>query len=504
MASFYTAEAGLEMASAYLQTTYETTGAPAATLPAGSQVISNAASVAYATTDDGPASMCRLRSGSFAGLHALVKTYTITSIGTSLIDGSQVRLTQQFECANIPLFQFAVFFMKDLWTQPAFNMNIDGRVHVNGDMHLQASKTLSFTDKVTCSGSLYHGFGYGSSNGDVAFTDADGNLVSMNQSGSWVDASDPDWYNKASNLWDGKVQDKAFGQEALNLPLTGGNDPHKLIERASGGNSDSYENKADLKIIDGVPYVKAGSIWTDISGMLPSGTITCGASTQFYDSHEKKYVNNTQIDMGKLASSGYFPSNGVIYVSDQRSSSGYMNGVSLVNGTSIGYPTTIASENPMYVEGDFNTVNKQPVAALTDAVTFLSNNWDNSLATSSSKYYNRKATQTSVNISFVTGDIAPSGTNYGGGLENLPRFLEDWNGTKFKIRGSMVEGWRSQQAMGTWRYIQAWDAYYSAPTRDWGFDTDLNDPSKLPPETPCVRVFQRTRWEQHDISYNGE
>ncbi|KAA3634699.1 MAG: hypothetical protein DWP97_06510, partial [Calditrichaeota bacterium] len=248
---------------------------------------------------------------------------------------------------------------------------------------------------------------------------------------------------------------------------------------------------------------KIGSVWQDVSSSLPSGTITSDGSTDFYDAHEKKDVQNTQVDVSLLKSSGYFPSNGIVYISDQRSkSSGELNGTSLVNGEELGRPLTFVCENPLYVQGDYNTVNKQPAATISDAVTFLSNDWDPSLSTN--KYSDRKASKTEVNLSIVTGDIEPNSGNYGGGLENLPRFLEDWNGTEFKVRGSMVQMWRSQEANGEWRYIQSKDAYYSAPTRNWGFDTDLEDMSKLPPGTPMVRVFLRTGWKQEDVVYTNQ
>jgi hypothetical protein len=504
MSSFYSSEAGLEIASAAIQSYYDTYKAPppAEHLPSGSQNIGDAASVAYVTTDDGPADLRRLTTGDFAGLHAQVKLYTIESIGTSLIDGSQVRLSQSFECANVPLFQFAVFYMNDLYTQPADNMSISGRVHVNGSMFLRSSnrgKQLAFDGKVTCSGNIYEGFGGSGSVGDILFRSGTGGMVSMYQDGQWVDAGDPDWYNKASQLWRGQVKDKAFGQSSLNIPLSSGSDPYQLIQRSSGGNSDSYEEKATLKIIDGVPYTKIGGVWQDVSAMLPAGTVTQDATTSFYDNHEYEWVSNTQVDLGLLSGSGYFPDNGVIYISDRRSSGATMNGATLVNGSEIAGGLTIACENPLYVQGDFNTVDKKPAAALCDAITFLSNGWDKNYATPGTGYRYRTADPTAYNISFITGDGNHTAREYNGGLANLPRYLEHWNGKAVTIRGSMIEGWRSRQATEDWRYLSDPSPYYSAPTRDYGFDTDLNDPGKLPPETPSVRVFQRTGWQQNDV-----
>jgi len=499
--AFYAAESGLEKATANLQTYYEKNGGPPSIFPTGSEEMTDA-TYAYVTSTDGAATMQKLTQGTLAGLNGLVQSYEIKSIGTSLLDAGQVTLSQTFEVALVPIFQFAVFFNEDLWAQPAFNMEITGRVHVNGDMYLRSNtgQRLWFQDKTTCSGDINVGFPFATTtSGDIGFSNVADTFVSMYQNGSWLDSDDDDWYDKAATLWGGRVQDASFGQDELNLPMADNGEPHEMIERADDGNDDSYENLADLKIIDGVAYQKIGSTWQDVTSLMTSaGIIANDASVQFYDAHEKKYVGNLQIDIDKLSSSTYFPDNGVIYVSDQRSGTG-LNGTTLVNGKEIGSPLTIACENPLYVRGDFNTVDKQPVAALADAVTFLSNNWDPAKSAMSYKY--RSASKTEANIAFVTGDLAPSGTNYGGGLENLPRFLEDWNGTQFALKGSMIEGWRSKEAIGTWRYIQSYDAYYSAPTRLWSFDEDFNDPAKLPPHSPTIQIFQRTGWIQENVGY---
>ncbi|MBN1213702.1 MAG: hypothetical protein JXA92_14105 [candidate division Zixibacteria bacterium] len=502
MRAFYAAEAGLDKAAAEIQYQYEQTGVPPTSMPTGSEELNNC-QVTYATVDDGSATQRTLTTGSLAGLHALVKTFSINSVAQNNNGNAKLVMSQTFETALVPIFQFAVFYENDLWTTPANDMTVTGRVHVNGNMYLQCSKTLSFDGRITSSGSIYHGFpsGYGVSvvDGDVRFKDADGSYESMYQGGYWLDAKRSDWYDKAMARWGNNVRDKAFGQEELNLPLTNSSgDPHKIIERASG-NPDSYESKATFKILDGVPYYRSSytgtpGVWSNVSALLPAGTIT---NTSFYDDREDQWVNSTDIDMALLASSGYFPSNGVLYSSDQRS--GY-NGTRLVNGSDIGNALSVYSENPVYVRGNYNTssTNKQPAAIIADCVTFLSNSWDD--AKSSLSLSSRTVSPTTVNVSIISGDQNPQSTSYGGGLANLPRFLEDWNTTTFTIQGSMVCLWRAQQSTGIWKY-GTWDAYYTAPTRDYRFDPDLNDPNKLPPETPMVRSFQRTGWQQQFVGY---
>ena len=491
MSSFYAAEAGLETAAAAMQTQYEATGVPPTTLPSGTAHV-NDCLVAYRTTDGGAAAQEVLTQGALAGLHSLVKRFTITSTSNSSIDNSSVTLVQDWQCDLVPIFQFAVFYGGDLEIAPGADMTLIGRVHANGNMWLQALTNLSIDSYVTASGDILHGRkGPGSvDGGNVMIKDADGVHQNMkNADGSFLEATDANWYDSASTRWGGRVQDHAFGQSELNLPLTNVGDPHKLIERASG-NPDSYENKADLRIIDGAVEAKVAGTWVDVTGALPAGAID---SKTFYDGREGTNVSATEIDVSVLKTSAYWPASGVIYFSDDRSG---FNAARLVNGSDVGQAMSFFSENPVYVEGDFNSVNKQPCAIAGDAVTFLSNSWDDSKSSWDKSF--RVASQTTVNASIMTGNTNTTSSNYNGGLENLPRFLESWTGQKFIWKGSMVNLWNSEQATGNWS-----GAYYNPPIREWSYDTDLDDPSKLPPETPMLRIFQRTGWQQTHISYAG-
>ncbi|MEW5924456.1 MAG: hypothetical protein AB1746_10760, partial [Candidatus Zixiibacteriota bacterium] len=490
LASFYAAEAGLEMASAAIQAQYVSTGNPPTTMPSGSSNLNSNATVAYVTTDQGAAVQRTLTLGTLAGLHALVKSYRIQSIGTSLIDGSQIRLTQEFEAATVPIFQFAVFYNNDLEIAPGPDMTLMGRVHTNGNLWLQANSSLRMDSYVTSAQDIFYGRkgAEALATGDILIKDTDGNYQNMkNASGTFLQSTDANWYDSASSRWGGRVQDAAFGQASLSLPLTNSGDPHKIIEPASG-NADSYENKASLKIINGSVYSLVSSTWINVTGLLPSGTIT---TKTFYDAREGETVTATEVNMALLKTSGYYPG-GVIYASDRRA--GTYNALRLVNGSDLGRPLSVYSENPLYIQGNFNSVNKQPVALAGDAVTFLSNNWVDSTSTLSKD--KRPATPTTVNASILTGNTNTTSSNYNGGLENLPRFLENWNGIRFIWRGSMINLWNSMQADGNWS-----GNYYNPPIRDWAYDTDLDDPSKLPPETPCLRVFQRTSWKQEDVGY---
>jgi hypothetical protein len=98
------------------------------------------------------------------------------------------------------------------------------------------------------------------------------------------------------------------------------------------------------------------------------------------------------------------------------------------------------------------------------------------------------AANTEVVAAFLTGNVATnsSGTSYSGGVENFPRFLEDWSGGKrFRYRGSMVALFNSTVATGAWS-----SARYNPPTREWGF-SQMFQQGRQPPGTPMLRTFRR-------------
>lgn len=488
MRTFYAAEGGLEAAAAALQTEWDSTGVPPMLMPTETREINNCV-VTYGTADNGPATQDVLSTGTLTGLHALVKSFTITSVAVSQNDHGKMELSQTFQTALVPLFQFAVFYENDLEIAPGPAMTLAGRVHSNGNLWLQAATSLQMDSYVTSAGSIYHGRkgAGGAASGDVTVKDLSGADVSMKDGADWLDADDSHWYDSSVTRWQGMVQDSEHGQEALNVPLnaSAGGDPHKLIDRGSG-NPDSYEHHATLKFIDGQALQLVGGIWNDVTAnMITDGVISFSAD-QFTDQRENAQVDVMELDIDLMYSQGYAPSSGVIYFAD--STSDYP-ALRLRSGSQLDAGLTVASANPVYTLGNYNSVDKKPAAILADAVTFLSGSWDDSKSAMTKS--DRIATNTTVNASYLTGNIETTDANYNGGFENLPRFLEEWSGRDFNWLGSAVCLWNSVQANGLWN-----GTYYSPPDRNWAYDPDLNDPNKLPPETPMIRVFQRIGWQQ--------
>jgi hypothetical protein len=168
----------------------------------------------------------------------------------------------------------------------------------------------------------------------------------------------------------------------------------------------------------------------------------------------------------------------------------------LRNGAELDAGLPVACENPLYTLGNFNSVNKKPAAFLSDAYTVLSGSWNDANSNKSKSY--RSAASTTVNASYMCGGVETTASTESGGFHNLSRLLEDWSSKTFTWKGSAVHMWYSQQATQSWRPESG--GYYTAPTRNWAYDTDLDDPTKLPPETPTARIFQRTGWKQENIA----
>ena len=495
--AFYAAEAGLEKAAAALQSEFDTTGVPPSVMPSGSETVNNCL-VAYSAVNNGPAAQKDLSNGTLAGLHALVQSFSMTSTASNASFNATVQLSQTFEAALVPIFQFAVFYGNDLEIAPGPDMTLMGRVHSNGNMWLQAGSSLKMDSYTTASGHILHGRkGAGSvDNGDVQIKDGSGNYVSMKEGAGWLDANDAHWYDSSVAHWQGRVQDSAHGQGPLNLPLspTAAGDPHKVIERA-GGNPDSYESKATLKFINRQAYQKIGGVWVNVTADMVSKGIIIFTDDEFYDAREATWVDCMELDVEKMYDEGYGPSNGALYYSDQTSD---FPALRINNGSELDAGLTVACENPLYTEGDYNSTKKKPAALMADAVTFLSSSWND--AQSAGPLNSRTASNTVVNACYLTGNTETTASNYNGGFENLPRFLEKWTGKTFTWKGSAVNLWNSVQANGNWSY----GSYYTAPNRNWAFDTDLDDPNNMPPETPAVRVFQRIGWHQQHVGYEPE
>jgi hypothetical protein len=135
-----------------------------------------------------------------------------------------------------------------------------------------------------------------------------------------------------------------------------------------------------------------------------------------------------------------------------------------------------------------NTSTTLPASLVGDAVTILSINWSDA---NSGPSASRLAKPTTVNAAILAGAVDTGNGNYSGGMENFPRFLEDWGlANPFTYNGSMVKMFPSLYATNIW----GTSGVYNPPKRNWAYDLNFNDPLKLPPLTPRLLNINRRVW----------
>ncbi|NOT24571.1 MAG: hypothetical protein HOP16_00590 [Acidobacteria bacterium] len=193
----------------------------------------------------------------------------------------------------------------------------------------------------------------------------------------------------------------------------------------------------------------------------------------------------------------------------------------LVNGGISGgvnnLPTaglTVAAENPVYVQGNYNATTSPtaepnvPAAVIADAVTVLSNNWKDSL---SFEVPNARSERDATVTGYRFGVVAGKGLSFNhcgatcgspgflfgtdGGVGNFLRLLENWNigGVSINYRGSVVSLHISRQAIGPFKYNTN---VYDFGDRNFTFDTDFLTPTLLPPGTPMFRDINTLTFRQ--------
>ncbi len=540
--AFYAAEAGLESGVASLKSLLRGTPTPADGDLAG--LVPRALTDPSYTFDAFQVQRVRgtlpysyqtsIGSGPYVGLNALTTDYRITATASGP-RGSRARLNQVVQYLQIPLFQFAAFYGKgvDLEVYPGPTFTLTGRVHANSDMYLTDSFQVGFfmNSSVTAAGNLYRrrqdsaccvrekNPSVMDGGGIYQTLDFDREVKNISADGSTWEASDVDyWRTEALSRFGGKVQDSAMRVQEITPPIPDAlYDPanpdvssHLMIEQGSAGDSPELKDakmyyEADLIIEKEKAYDQAGNE-VKIDKCKDAEGKKAVRKEKFYDAREKQEMEVTQIDVGALTACGLMPKNGILYATanEKESSPNKEDGIRLVNGAELpSQGLTVVSENPVYIQGDYNTgggdpTKKVPAAVLGDAITVLSNNWgpNNSDDKGDEKTSNRPATATTVNAALATGPHAESAPGAGNGeLNNLIRFLETWKDVDLNYKGSLVALWHSQEATAPFRCCgDTGDNYYHPPNRNWNYDTLFD--TNPPPGTPMGIVIMRSQWSE--------
>ena len=194
---------------------------------------------------------------------------------------------------------------------------------------------------------------------------------------------------------------------------------------------------------------------------------------------------------------------------------------------------TVASENPVYIWGDYNTnsgdaaswstdtvkfqgdqTGHAAAAIIADAVTLLSVDWNDrfsfgigaasnqvtDLANRNPSHdgYFRVAIAGGKNMNFQlpTFDVGNNNTrDFGtdGGVHNFLRYLENWGGQTMHYKGSLVSLFYATYNTGTFKCCTT---VYGVPTRNFFFDLDFSSPGGLPPGTPMFRDVETLSYRQ--------
>jgi hypothetical protein len=518
-AAFYGAEAGIESAVVALRGMLASTSTPTdaqlggiapPTLP-DPKLTFTTFTVTRVVPDPPYSYTTTFSTGPYSGFSGQVTDFLITSEVRG-DNGTKSRQAQILRYVQVPLFQFGVFYGAgvDLEIAPGPNMTFNGRVHANSSIYVGAGSTLSFDSTMTSAGRIQRQIKRSSDipwGNDPLIKDAGGTYRPLNFDhsyrpgfgGTWTAAA---WQAQASSTFGNTVRDGSMGVGQIIPPIPdlfyNPTNPdviaHQLIEIANPTDAADLRaakmySKSGLRIVDGAA--------TDMNGnavSLPAGVVT---TKSFYDAREDRTMSVVEVNVGLLRSSGAAPANGVMYVASTGTPGA---AVRLVNGSQLpSQGLTVVTQNPMYIQGDYNTVNKVPAGVLADAVTVLSNQWgaNNSDAKGALTTSARPASPTTVNAALALGPSGESSMATGGNgqLENDIRFLEDWSGQAFTYRGSIVDLWHSQQATGQWVCCGSGGGnYYTAPTRIWSYDTLFN--TTPPPGTPQGVLLLRGPWTQ--------
>jgi hypothetical protein len=449
--------------------------------------------------------------GAFAGLYALEQPMRVRVDATDA-NNNRAAVELGVSVQAVPIFQFGVFYDRDLEINNGPPMTFIGWVHSNRNLYL-SSANANYMNQLTAADSVFW------SRKDVA-TRLTGVNIANNASTlvplDFDSRSHPGaTFVARSNLrFNGKLMSRVGGVRPLKLPLPASMNPRELILPAAGTDTPDIAavrmaNKADLRVIVDLGTVGTSPCTTATfiraPGRTPLGA-SCSAVFQFVpnaflDGREQLSPDVLELDMAALRT--FVNANpadrqvSIIYVEFQGRNTANLlrdypalrirNGHTLPDASVPGEPggMTIVTNAHMYVRGNYNSINWKPAALISDVATFISESWPNTAAP------NRAVTSGPVSVfaALLAGnsetpcDVRVCGGTppYGGGLENFPRFIENWTGVAFNYTGSLVSLFPSGQSGRPWNNGST---YYTPPIRNWSFDTRFRNPMLLPPGTP--------------------
>jgi hypothetical protein len=288
----------------------------------------------------------------------------------------------------------------------------------------------------------------------------------------------------------GQLETGEYGFEDFVNPLSAAGTPNGTLD---GGEDVNANNTLDTY---GQLPNSVNAAGAQVANSLPGGGLASTSGTADYSNTTKVRPLSTVNYAEGLVNRTYL----------------FRRALKLTNGALGNIVTpgfTVVTENPVYVEGDWNANQASTLtnfgdphsetSIIADAVTLLSNAWKdwNSMVNpynpGNFNYGDRtRSAQSWYRVAIIAGKGAafpwPAAGNpandFGtdGGAHNFLRYLE--GGNTLNYRGAIATFFFNRQAVGTFKCC---NTVYGAPTRNYNFDTDFLDPAKLPPLTPVFR-----------------
>ena len=401
---------------------------------------------------------------------------------------------------------FALFYNDVLELHPNAPLTLTGWVHANDNLYTGSDK-LTLMDRLTTTGSWNVGYapGDGKHTGTATAPNYPPNQPPAQEDTYQAFGLDP----KLLNTTDKNANNDSF-REIAEVPVASDPDPFA---------AQRYYNQAGIKVIlNGNSRTirnQAGTVCTATSkgNDLAIYNAVNAALTNpqtFQDGRQTGTVSAWNVNVGTLAAANVSWNN-ILYVSDQTATASNGKAIRLTNGATLpNNGLTFVTDNPLYIQGNWNTGQAPPSSASTpdstkpmdrsyqwrpsavvaDAITLLSNSWQDH---NSAKSLNqRTASNTTVNAALVAGNVptGSKGSNYSGGAENFVRFLEDWTGKTFTYYGSMLQLYSSAQGTGVWGNANV----YASANLKWHFDEKFTEVA--PAGTAVMVSYVQQRWFQ--------
>lgn len=494
-----------------------------------------------------------IRQGLYQGLNAQDYIYTAHSEALSIDGRTEAILQLRFKSRVVPMFQFAAFYDKDLEILPGPSMNLNGPVHTNGDLYMQSDNTLTINGQVTTGGTIYRGRKNDNScraNSTRVYDPTNPqHLVSVCPNRTTVTATHTNPFNgmiqfdvdtvtvpppeildpvAGSLYWDKADLRLVLNTDAaLNPVVTVPGVTTGIEVRNADQSVDAAATLALYNCSAGQANNQRSIRRNPAAG--DNALAVVGTSYSFRNNRENKNIRMLDIDLrglfNCLHSTNWLGTNsrtlgdttegGLVLYFTATGPNALTNtspyGVRIRNGQTLqsnigGAPSilglTIVSDQAIYLQGNYNSTGKRPAAILADSFHPLSNNFYDTTAqnfrdsTTTQPVNNRPATSTIQNVAVLSGTdttggqegSAGQGGAYNGGLENYPRFHENWTGDTYTYRGSFVSLNRPRRYSGAWVYG---NPQYTAPNRNWDYDTDFNNAANLPPISPRFVYLQQ-------------